>query len=348
MSPARRWGVLTAERLEARVADIVNSGRNAYAAVFAVREPDRLVAERGTAFVNRLLARLFELIRATMPRSPATGQLAPTVLGCVGFDDNDMDDAAPAAVLRAMDDALGGAAALVVGLYQALDGVKFAERQDIESLRGRLPDPAGALDYAQAAATAAFGVRRAVEHFDYLTPDAALHASRTTETLERTQAAYARLERLGAVNARARNQLGLAHFAAGQHTEADQVWATIVGVEGGGGRLQASFLNNAAANRLLLGDPAGADALFERALRAEGSQRPDRRYRGFFGLAKHESGSREPGARAAAARAVSDALSGGLDDLPAWQVERLRAAAAWHAKDTAAETNEGDTSGRYS
>ena len=245
-------------------ADILRRNSSPYAVVFAVTNADSIIENNGSAFVNRLLAELYSLIRKGMPRSPAVGQVQPTQLACVGFDDNDLDDSEIARVLRQVDDAFGGVAKLVAGVYQELDRVKFAERQDLEELRKRPLDPAGALEYARYATLAARQYDKAIVHFDHLTPDVIIYMSRTTSTIEQTEKDYAELEKLGAVNSRARNQLGLAYFSARKYKIADDLFASIIDLALAAPSLKATYLNNAATNKFLLGDTAKALEFFRR------------------------------------------------------------------------------------
>ena len=322
--------MLGREDLEERVRDILRRDSPPYAVVFEVTNADAIIESNGSAFVNRLLAELYSLIRKGMPRSPAVGQVQPTQLACVGFDDNDLDDAEIARVLRQVDDQFGGVAKLVAGVYQEIDRVKFAERQDLEEFRQRPLEPTGALEFARYATLAARQYAKPIVHFDPLTPDVIIYMSRTTSTIEQTEKDYADLTRLGAVNSRARNQLGLAYFSARKYQTAEKLFASIIDLQHAAPSLRATYLNNAATNKFLLGKTGRAMEFFRRAMEIEGRVVPDPRYRGYFALVHYEHYKTSGGQVSLrdVRGLLEQALSADTRDLPKWQIDRLRNALA--------------------
>ena len=321
-----RIALLGRADLEDRVRELARAGSGAYAAVFALQNADELIETYGTAYVNRVLVELYSLIRKRLPRSPAVGQIAPTQLACVGLDDNDLEEKTAMAVLQSVQSAHHGAR-LGVGLYCEQDRIRFADKQDLPEFGRRMLDTEGALDFARYAMVAGRFQNVPVVHFDHLTPDIVLSAIRSSQTVEQIEQEYERMHRLGAVNSKALNQLALMYVGRRDYAKADRIYGSILDLDLSDRTAQATFLNNSATNKWLLGDHGASVRQFWQAMQEAGRSTPESRFRGYYALALyglHHAGGDVPAELAAAE--LQQALDAGRRALPRWQAERIRKA----------------------
>ena len=323
-----RIALLGQADLEDRVRELARAGSGAYAAVFALLNADELIETFGTAYVNRVLVELYSLIRKRLPRTPAVGQIAPTQLACVGFDDNDLEDKDASAILQSVQAAHHGAR-LGAGLYCEQDRLRFADKQDLPQFDGRMLDPEGALDFARYAMVAGRFQNVPVVHFDHLTPDIVLSAIRSSQTVEQIEQEYERMHRLGAVNSKALNQLALMYVSRRDYAKADRIYASILDLDLPDRTARATFLNNSATNKWLLGDHGASVQQFREAMQENGRSAPETRFRGYYALALyglHRDGGDVPDELPASE--LRQALELGRRALPRWQAERIQKALA--------------------
>ena len=339
-----RTAVLSRADLEDRVRDLARTGGSPYAVVFALLNPDDLIETYGTAYVNRVLAELYSLIRKRLPRSPAVGQIAPTQLACVGFDDNELEDKDVAAILHMVQAAHHGAR-LGAGVYCERDRIRFADTQDLPEFQGRMMDAEGALDYARCAMIAGRFQNLPVMHFDHLTPDIVLSAVRSSQPLELVEQEYEQLHRLGAINSKAMNQLALVYVNRRDYRKADRIFAALLALDIPDRTARTTFLNNAATNKWLLGDSPASVRQFRQAMREAGRTTPESRFRGYYVLARYDVLRTEDCPTADIAVELRRALDDGRQGLPRWQAERIQQALTDLQAKTATPEPEGATDG---
>jgi hypothetical protein len=133
-----------------RVKSLVDMGTGPTAVVYTLTNVDELVHERGTGFVNRVLAQVYRTIRDQFPRGTEIGQVDTSSLAVVYGDLETDNTEALTRMLDVMDDVeekFHGLPKLFAGVYSE----RLKEEGDAQH---SVLHPIYALDYAQFAAAA--------------------------------------------------------------------------------------------------------------------------------------------------------------------------------------------------
>jgi tetratricopeptide (TPR) repeat protein len=193
------------EDLTEKARSIAEAGRVPTAVVFTIDNMTEVSRDRGTAFVNQALARLFGSLREAFPRA-SIGQVPPTDLAVVtdGLD----SDEAEQITKEAMDQAeakCGGLVAFAAGLFSGpVERESFGgDNSDLDKVR--------ALDFARYAASREGRARR-VSRFSPLTGSNVLLAHRRAKRYSEALADYRALVELGVQYSYLENQLALCLF----------------------------------------------------------------------------------------------------------------------------------------
>lgn len=213
VSPEAKASVVSAaqvEELNKYIETIASSGRRPIAAVFSIRNTLATERARGTAFVNRALAGLFEAVRQTFPLPAKVCQIESDKIAVAAQID---PKASFGQIIRKT---IQDASTTMSHLVEFTVGV-FTTGMNQKSPDGDQSklDPKHALTYARYAAVSLLSDERQIVPFSARTASAVISYHRSKKTLADALVDYEALHKLGIEYSIFENQVALCAFELG-------------------------------------------------------------------------------------------------------------------------------------
>lgn len=200
--------------LEGVVSEAVARNRIPSACAVALMNSDRLLEGYGTAYVNRVLARLFDVMQSVLPVGTKIGVTGRTQLVAVS-PNRQLLDKDILEILSSVEAEFSGIPKLAAGIIIESDIANFERAEERTVI-----DPLGVLDLARLALLAIKEDGERLNHFTEFVPSAVINSSRSVRNVERALADYQLLVKLGARTASLENQLALTFYESGRSEEA--------------------------------------------------------------------------------------------------------------------------------
>lgn len=197
-------GAAQISELEAYVSSILKRNARPIAAVFSLRNMPNLEKARGTAFVNKALASMFEAIRSTFPLPAKVCHVEPDKIAVVAqIDSKTKYTDVVQKVATTAEHKMSNLIELSAGVYAPNEKLKTLDG-DQSTLK-----PEKALNYARYAAVASSKSDKPIEFFTPATAASIISSHRNQKTHAEGMADYEALHELGVEYALFENQVAL-------------------------------------------------------------------------------------------------------------------------------------------
>jgi tetratricopeptide (TPR) repeat protein len=193
-------------RLEDAVQRILKEGDQPLACVFALRNTNEIVEQRGTAFVNKTLAALYSAIFDYLPSSAIIGQISPDQFGAVLREVPETFNKSTSEILFTLRETFSNIPVVVCGVFSA-ENIDPVHEHDFSEL-----SLDNCLNYARYAASALDDKEKPVGAFSAEVAEQVLYKSRSNGLHDIARRDYEAFKKLGVSSAFIENQYGLVCF----------------------------------------------------------------------------------------------------------------------------------------
>lgn len=224
--------ILDRGALETRLHQIVEANLSPVALVLSIANAEKLIEEKGTAFVNRVLAQLFSTAQELMPSTTAIGVILPTQLACVR-EEAPTVKGKPAAIGIEVIDSIRGRMSDQFGSLLEIHAGIFSYATAVASYRKAMPnieqniDKNGAIDLASYALVSLSGQgQEKTAYFDIRVPSSVLYASRRDKAIGKAEKDFETIAKLGVMSPFAVNHMALAYYETNDYIKCDRTYAS--------------------------------------------------------------------------------------------------------------------------
>jgi len=203
-------GAAQVDELNTYIENIVDNNNRPIAAIFSLRNMPAIEKARGTAFVNRALASLFEAVRQIFPLPAKVCQIESDKIAVAAQIE---PKASYGEIIRRI---IESAAKKMSNLVEYSSGV-FTTKTNQKPIEGdqSIINPKHALSYARYAAVVLATDEKQIIHFSPITANSVIAAHRIKKTLADALVDYEALHGMGIEYSRFENQAALCAFELG-------------------------------------------------------------------------------------------------------------------------------------